>query len=95
MKKFTIEVRQIVEVELDEAKFDEAFMEEFRDSFYPFMTLVDHAEHIAQLEARGIVDLITPEFIEGYGQSDDMGIKARVTDTENEVLRMPVQADAA
>ena len=70
-------------------------MEEFCDSFYPFTTLVEHAEHIAQLEARGLVELITPEFIEGYGQSDDMGIKARVTDTEVEVLRMPVPAPAS
>jgi hypothetical protein len=89
MKKFVVEVRQTVEVELDETKFDEAFMEEFRDSFYPFMTLADHAEHIAQLEARGLVELSTPEFIEGYGQSDDMGITARVTGTDMEVLRMP------
>lgn len=97
MKKFTVEVRQIVEVELDETKFDEAFMEEFCDSFYPFMTLADHAEHIAQLQARGVYDLDYTEtqFVEGYGAAIDMGIKARVTGIEMEVLRMPEQADEA
>lgn len=91
MKKFIVEVRQTVEVELDETKFDEAFMEEFRDSFYPFMTLADHAEHIAQLQARGIYDLdfIPTQFIEGYGAAIDMGIKASVTGTDMEVVRMP------
>jgi hypothetical protein len=91
VKKFTVEVRQIVVVELDETKFDDAFMEEFRDSLYPFMTLADHAEHIAQLEARGLLDLeFDPyRFIEGYGPARDMGIKANVTATDMEVLRMP------
>lgn len=96
MKKFTVEVRQIVEVQLDEQNFDEAFMEEFRDGFYPFMTLADHAEHIAQLQARGLTNLeFNPDFIEGYGESDDMGIKARVTDYEMEVLRMPTEEQPA
>lgn len=88
--KFTVEVRQIVHVELDEEKFDDAFMEEFRDGFYPFTTLADHAEHIAQLEARGLVSLeYIDQFVEGYGSSAEMGIKARVVGTEMEVLRMP------
>lgn len=95
MAKFTVEVRQIVEVELDEAKFDEAFMEEFLESFYPFMTLVDHAEHIAQLQARGVIDLdfIPTQFVEGYGTALDMGIKASVTSTDMEVLRLPAKQD--
>lgn len=90
VKKFIVEVSQIVEVELDDTKFDEAFMAEFRESFYPFMTLADHAEHIAQLQARGIYDLeIVDQFVEGYGSSADMGFKARVTQTDMEILRMP------
>ncbi|MGN7931185.1 hypothetical protein [Sphingopyxis sp. 22461] len=96
-KTFTVEVRQIVEVELDEIKFDDAFMEEFRDSQYPFMTLADHAEHIAQLQARGVYDLdyIETQFVEGYGPANEMGIKARVIGTEMEVLRMPEPESAA
>lgn len=86
-KTFRIAVTQIVEVKLDASKFDEAFMAEFRESFYGFKTIEEHAEHIAQLEARGVIDVeITPEFIEGYGPSNEMGIKAKVVDTEIDVV---------
>lgn len=86
-RKFTIEVKQTVEVTLDDARFDDGFMEEFRRDFFPFFTLADHAEHIGQMEARGLTNLeMMPQFIEGYGPSDDMGIKARVIDTEVERL---------
>ena len=85
-KTFTIEVTQTIEVELDPAKFDEAFMEEFRESFFPFYDIEDHAKHIAQLQARGGVDLdgffSDRTFVEGYGLAKEMGISARVTDTE-------------
>ncbi len=85
---FRIVVTQWVEVTLDADTFDEAFMSEFRESFFNFDTLEEHAEHIAQMQARGVIDVeITPEFIEGYGPSQDMGIKARVYDTELEVVR--------
>lgn len=88
MSKYQIEVTQLVEVELDESKFDETFMEEFRQSFYSFDTLQEHAEHIAQLQARGIIELDTgSEFVEGYGPSKDMGIRARVLDTNIDVVR--------
>lgn len=70
-----------VEVEIDDSKFDEAFMAEFRESFYLFFTVELHVEHIAQLEARGMLD----DFTEGYGQIKDMGIKARTVTWETEV----------
>lgn len=82
-RTFRIAVTQLVEVTLDESKFDDEFMAEFRGSFYPFHELERHAEHIAQMQARGVIDVeLTPEFIEGYGPSQDMGIKARVYATE-------------
>jgi hypothetical protein len=88
MATFTVEVRQIVTVDLDENKFDEAFMQEFRESFYNFDKLSEHAEHIAQMEARGLIDATFGDgFIEGYGPASEMGIKARVGDIETEVLR--------
>lgn len=81
--KLTIMVEQEIEVEVDESKFDEKFMEEFRKSFYQLDDIEDHMMHIAQLQARGIIDLsIIPEFIEGYGPSQDMGIKAKVVGGE-------------
>jgi hypothetical protein len=41
--------------------FDEAAMSEFRESYYPFHTLEQHAEHLAQFTAR-----FGHGFIEGY-----------------------------
>jgi hypothetical protein len=75
MKKFVAVVASAVVVEVDETKFDDTFMSEFRESFYQFDTIGDHIEHLAQLEARG---LLRDDFIEGYGPPKDMGIKATV-----------------
>jgi hypothetical protein len=72
-----VEVVQVVRVTMDEAKFTPEFMEEFRRYFYDFTTLDDHAAHIAQLAARGLID--TPCFIEGYGPSEEMGISVALT----------------
>lgn len=81
MAKFLVEVTQTVEVELDETKFDEAFLAEFRESFYSFDDTREHAEYIGHLVARGLHDIeYSPEFIEGYGPSNEMGIKARIVD---------------
>jgi hypothetical protein len=77
-----VQVRQNVKVTVDESKFDETFMEEFRESFYKFRTLDDHIEHLGQLYARGIYD--NHDFIEGYGDADDMGIKFKFIDQETE-----------
>lgn len=84
MATFDIEVTQLVRVTLDETKFDDAFMAEFRESFYPFFTVSHHAEHIGQLVARGICgpNGYSGEFIEGYGNSSDLGISAEVIDTD-------------
>lgn len=83
-RKFRVEVTQLVEVELDASKFNEAFMEEFRESFYPFHSLGDHAEHLAQLHARGLyeLDVCPDQFVEGYGPASGMGISARTISTE-------------
>lgn len=78
---FSVEVRSIVKVTLDGSKFDRAFMAGFCDSFFPCFTLSDHAEHIAQLAAREVLD---ENFTEGYGPLKDMGIKADVEAVETE-----------
>jgi hypothetical protein len=84
-RAFKIAVTQTVEVVLDGEAFNEAFMQEFRDGFYDYYTIEEHAEHIAQLHARGIFDGGSwDEFIEGYGFAKEMGIRARVIDTEIE-----------
>jgi hypothetical protein len=89
MRTFDVEVRQTVRVALDETKFTPDFMQEFRDSFYSFDELEEHACHIAQLVARGVVNELTrfhDEFIEGYGPAKDMGIRASVTTFDTETL---------
>ena len=75
MRKFHIRVTSEVAVELDESKFTDEFMRDFRESFYEHYTLQDHAKYIAQLAAREILD---ERFIEGYGPASGMGIVARV-----------------
>ena len=80
IRKFLVQVEMQVEVELDAEKFDVSFMEEFQAHFYPFIDLIDHAEHIGQLAAREMLD---EDFTEGYGPLADMGIKARVLFVEN------------
>lgn len=87
MKTFTMEVTQTVVVSLDEAKFDDDFMQEFRESFYPFWSLEDHAAHIAQLVARGLADRDRPsEFVEGYGPLSELGISATIESTFTESI---------
>lgn len=85
MREFKVAVTSFVTVKLDETKFDDAFMAEFRANFYPFTDLSDHAEHIAQLAARNLIDhpltARSSEFIEGYGPAREMGIAVRVDET--------------
>lgn len=50
-------------VEIDEKLYDEKKMEEFRNQFYQFTDLKDHARHISQLRAR----FHFQRFFEGYG----------------------------
>lgn len=63
-----------VSVTVNEAAFTPDFMSEFRESFYNFDRLDEHREHLAQLYARGIVDEFS-DFIEGYGDPKEFGIK--------------------
>lgn len=86
MAKFCVEVRQLVEVEIDDKKLDEKAMAEYRESYYGFHTLEQHACHIAQMCARGLYYFQDPEtFVEGYGQLKDYGISAKVIDQEEEI----------
>ena len=86
MKTYRVSVTQPIDITLDEAKFDGEFMSDFRKSFYPFNTVEQHAEHLAQLCARGIYDLspYVSEFVEGYGPSLGMGIQAAIRSTDIE-----------
>lgn len=65
MKKFYCTVIRTDEyvIELDENVMNEEWMEEFREVYYNFHKLEQHAEHIAQHRAR-----FGTSFIEGYGE---------------------------
>ena len=84
MKKFTVAVTTEVDVELDESKFTEEFMQGFRDGFYDFHDLEAHAKHLGQLYARGLAD--NRSFIEGYGEAPDMGIVFTGDDIQIEIV---------
>lgn len=89
LRTFDVEVRQVVRVTLDPVKFTSAFMAEFRESFFPLYELDEHAEHLAQLAARGVYEMspyLPKEFVEGYGPIGEMGISAEITDCEQEVI---------
>ncbi len=76
-----------VDIELDEAKFDEDFISEFRKHFFDFEDVKEHAQHLAQLQARDLLD----DFTEGYGLIKNMGIKGETIDWYVEDCR-PVDA---
>ena len=87
MKKYQVTITQVVELEIDETKFDETFLAEFRESFYPFPDVERHAQHLAQLFVRSLWD--GPDrFIEGYGRAADFGIRAQVIDQEEEIREL-------
>ena len=73
--KRTVLVSMEVDVIVDETTFTPEFMSEFEASFFPFDTIEEHICHIAQLEAREVLDR---KFTEGYGPLALMGIEASV-----------------
>ena len=79
--KRTVYVTIAVEVEIDETKFTPEWMAEFRQYFYDFHEHEDHIKHLAQLSAREMIGYCgdvggnaSGDFIEGYGESDALGI---------------------
>lgn len=85
--KFKIEVEQIVTVDLRSEKFTDDFMAAYRKDFYPFYEKEEHAEHIGQLVARGMIDEVSSicgadQIVEGYGRIGDFVLAAQITETE-------------
>lgn len=77
MPTFQVEVTQEVEVVIDEDEYTEDDLESFREDFYDFMDYEDHAQHLAQLRARGRISDRDDEFVEGYGPLDAVGISVQ------------------
>lgn len=78
----TVRVTFDINVTIDETKFDDIFMEEFRDTFYKFWEIDEHIEHLAQLYAR-CGDM---NFIEGYGSPNEMKISFKTVGIEAEIV---------
>ncbi|HEX7927317.1 MAG TPA: hypothetical protein VF678_06985, partial [bacterium] len=83
-------VSQVVEVTVDESKFDAAFMQTFRDTITDFDTIEQHVLHLAQLAARGVIhEFDDHHMIEGYGPRRSMGIALRIVPEETETEIQP------
>ena len=75
MPTVRVEVTQEVEVTIDEDKYTEEDLEAFREDFYNFADYEDHAQHLAQLKAQGLITDRSDDFVEGYGPLDEAGIQ--------------------
>lgn len=73
MKK-VVKVTQYIEVEIDEAKFNEEFIQDFKEYMFNFDTIEEHISYLAELFAKRVV-INESSFIDGYGIASDMGIK--------------------
>lgn len=84
MKTYAVEVTSIVEVTLDETKFTPEFFAEFNSTISDWdYDLEEHAKHLAWVHATGVEALDGyGAFVEGYGPVKDMGITARLIDTD-------------
>lgn len=59
------------------------FIDNFKSYMYDFETVDDHAKHLAQLEARGMIRSI----VEGYGLlKEEMNCSVNVVDQFEEIV---------
>ena len=73
--KFFVDVVQRVEVTLDETKFTQEFLADFQRMISPrIKTVEDHARHLGELCARGVITTVYME-VEGYGFLHALGVK--------------------
>jgi len=81
--KFEVTVTQVVLVELDDAKLNQEFNKAFSGVFFHVDSLEDHAKHLAQMEARGLIGF--DHFVEGYGDLRKLNCRVGVCSQEEEV----------
>lgn len=81
----TVRITQDIEVGIDETKFTPEFYKQFSEvMFDSCKTLDDHIKYIAELEARGVLQL--SNFVEGYGYKKDFSISTHSEIIESEIL---------
>jgi hypothetical protein len=84
MAKFHVDITQRLYVEIDETKFTPEWLADFRKTFYNFQSVQDHVEHLARLEAAGIIHTQDRDcFIEGYGPAGNF--KLQITKGKMEI----------
>lgn len=88
-KRFEVTIKRIVDVEVDETKFDAQFYNEFSQTFWRMRNLNGHMEHIACVSAGSDENFSLERFIEGYGPCKDMGITTMIVDDDMEVEEIP------
>ena len=72
--KAVVEIVHTFEVTVDETKFTDEFLEEFNSTMYYIEDIDGHIKNLACLAAYGNIDGST-NFVEGYGDLKEMGIK--------------------
>ncbi|MGG9999726.1 hypothetical protein ACQU0X_06570 [Pseudovibrio ascidiaceicola] len=74
MARYRVELKSTVLIDIDESKFTEAFMAEYRKYFdSSFYEISQFAEHLADLNLREVAE--NGDFVEGYGNIEERGIK--------------------
>lgn len=83
VKKFMVKVTQTIEVILDDEKLNDEFNDAFSSCMWDVNSLEDHATHLAQLKARGVMGLSNNA--EMYGDLNDMNCSVKDLDCEEEI----------
>lgn len=91
-ENFDVTVTQTVHVVLKPQAFTPEFTKEFSETIFHADRLTDHAEHIGQLIARGLVSEVSEytkpehsEFVDGYGPIKEFVHEALIKDRETEI----------
>ncbi len=86
--KYRVMIRSYVTVEIPKKAINAEFIKSFAEYMYPFDSVEEHAGHLGQLAARGLIP--SNDFVEGYGDIAEMGIKVQLVEYEApEVERVP------
>ncbi|KZL19047.1 hypothetical protein [Pseudovibrio sp. Ad37] len=74
MARYRVEMKSTVLIDIDESKFTDEFMEQYRQLIDPgFCEVRDHAGLLAELAVGGIIE--NGCFVEGYGDLNQQGIQ--------------------
>lgn len=91
--KVVVKATVYYEVEMDENKFDKDFFDEFNSYMCDYgEDMEEHAMNIAYHQLNGNYNLengkssFGSQFIEGYGESSEMGIQVNIINKEFEVI---------